>query len=449
MLDELGSAGHLQPLPDRLGGGVLDAVPDVQALQLPGRRLRPAGHPLAEGHQGQGRGAPPVPPLHRHRPDHPRVLRARDARDVNGHEQAPLPGVSMRYTFDDADAPTHQEAPVLRDARHARHLARRLEGRRRARADVAASATSTRTLAALPHRRGPRPRRTTSPTEQPEKLQGADRRLVRGGREVRRAAARRSLPDRDHQRPAAAARAAAEHVHLLPGHGRGAGVGRRPTCAAARTRSWPRSSIDHAGRRGRDLRPRLAVRRPRAVHQGPEALVRLQLPRHPARAAVRLRARSSPASTCSAWSSPRSAWASTASRSARRSSTSTTRSSRPARCGRRSAVHAVRRRAVHRARLGDAVERRVQVARTASPAGRSTRSRSTSATTSTSTSSGTPRRCSPASSHGRDRSRADDRADDGRARTRITSSTTPRHPTRRRRRPRPRRAAGRSAARRR
>ena len=24
--------GHLQPLPDRLGGGVLDAVPDVQAL---------------------------------------------------------------------------------------------------------------------------------------------------------------------------------------------------------------------------------------------------------------------------------------------------------------------------------------------------------------------------------------------------------------------------------
>ena len=39
--------GHLQPLPDRLGVGVLDAVPDVQALQLPGRRLRPARDPLA------------------------------------------------------------------------------------------------------------------------------------------------------------------------------------------------------------------------------------------------------------------------------------------------------------------------------------------------------------------------------------------------------------------
>ena len=38
---------HLQPLPDRLGDGVLDAVPDVQALHVPGRRLRPAGDPLA------------------------------------------------------------------------------------------------------------------------------------------------------------------------------------------------------------------------------------------------------------------------------------------------------------------------------------------------------------------------------------------------------------------
>ena len=39
---------------------------------------------------------------------------------------------------------------------------------------------------------------------------------------------------------------------------------------------------------GRHLRPRLALRRARPVHQGQEALVRLQLPRHPAGAAVRL-----------------------------------------------------------------------------------------------------------------------------------------------------------------
>ena len=52
---------------------------------------------------------------------------------VLGYEQSPLPGVSMRYSFDDADAPTTQEGPVLRDVRHPRPLARRLEGRRRAR----------------------------------------------------------------------------------------------------------------------------------------------------------------------------------------------------------------------------------------------------------------------------------------------------------------------------
>ena len=44
--------------------------------------------------------------------------------------------------------------------------------------------------------------------------------------------------------------------------------------------------ITDAERRRRDLRPRLAVRRSRAVHQGPPAALRLQLPRHQARAAA-------------------------------------------------------------------------------------------------------------------------------------------------------------------
>ena len=57
----------------------------------------------------------------------------------NGVEQNPLPGVSMRYSFDAADAPTAEADPVLRDARHARHLARGLEGGHRARSDAAAS----------------------------------------------------------------------------------------------------------------------------------------------------------------------------------------------------------------------------------------------------------------------------------------------------------------------
>ena len=71
-----GQPEHLQPLPNGLGDGVLNAVPHVQALQLPGRHQRPDGHPLAEGHQGQGRGAPPVPPLDRRRADDPRVRRS-------------------------------------------------------------------------------------------------------------------------------------------------------------------------------------------------------------------------------------------------------------------------------------------------------------------------------------------------------------------------------------
>ena len=72
--------GGLQPLPDRLGHGLLDAVPHVQALLVPGRHLRPDGDPLAQGHQGQGRGAQPVPPRDRHRADHPRVHAAWSSR---------------------------------------------------------------------------------------------------------------------------------------------------------------------------------------------------------------------------------------------------------------------------------------------------------------------------------------------------------------------------------
>ncbi len=54
----------------------------------------------------------------------------------NGVDQYPLSGVSMRYTFDARpDAPTQEEAPVLRHARHPRHLAGWLEGRGRARPD--------------------------------------------------------------------------------------------------------------------------------------------------------------------------------------------------------------------------------------------------------------------------------------------------------------------------
>ena len=50
------------------------------------------------------------------------------------------------------------------------------------------------------------------------------------------------------------------------------------------------ANVDITNRRRRgDLRARLAVRRPRTVHQGSQAALRLQLPRHPARAELRVR----------------------------------------------------------------------------------------------------------------------------------------------------------------
>ncbi len=82
--------GHLQPLSDRLGDGVLHAVPDVQALRAVRRRhLRSDGDLLAQGHQGQRRGPRAVPPRHRCGRDRPRRRRTADARGVQGHQAVP------------------------------------------------------------------------------------------------------------------------------------------------------------------------------------------------------------------------------------------------------------------------------------------------------------------------------------------------------------------------
>ena len=90
---------------------------------------------------------------------------------VQGYEQTPLPGVSMKYSFD--DEPTRRRrrrrsttpcsAPAASGTRAGRPS--RCTGRRRA------SATSTRTCgsSSTPTRTGPR--RTTSPSEHPEKVE--------------------------------------------------------------------------------------------------------------------------------------------------------------------------------------------------------------------------------------------------------------------------------------
>ena len=180
--------GDLQPLPDRLGGGVLHAVPDVQALRAVLRRhLRSAGDPLAQGHQGQGRDAPPVPPLHRYRADHPRRGRFGDAQGLPGRRAVPAQRGVDALQLRRRRRPHQEEAPVLRDAGHPRYLAGRLEGLRAARADQRQGPLRRRSLGALPRRRGPRgvaqPRRRA-----PGEAAGAHRRLVRGGRRELRSA---------------------------------------------------------------------------------------------------------------------------------------------------------------------------------------------------------------------------------------------------------------------
>ena len=335
-LDTLGSAGNLQPLPHRLGGGVLNPVPDVQAVRPVLRRhLRPDGDPLAGGHPGEGRNPPPVPPLHRRRGHHPRCRRRRDARGLPGRPAIPaerrLHALQLRRRRRADD----EEAPVLRDARHPRHLAGRLEGLGPARAARPARATSTRTNGSSTTSIEDRAEAHNLAAEFPDKL----KELVDTWFEEADANFVLPLDDRSAveqltlDRPPG--RAAAQPLHLLPGYGPGPGRrgGERP---------WPLLQDPgrcrgHPGIGGRHLRPRLTLRRAHPVHQGPQAPLRLQLPRHPAGADLRLAAAGARASGCLGWSSPARLPASTGSRSARPGSTSTTRWSPKGRCGPRSA----------------------------------------------------------------------------------------------------------------
>ena len=80
MIDKLGSPETYNHYPT--GWAVAFSTPYrmFKRYTLPGRRLRPAGDPLAEGHERARRGPRAVPPLDRHLPDDPRRLRGRDAR---------------------------------------------------------------------------------------------------------------------------------------------------------------------------------------------------------------------------------------------------------------------------------------------------------------------------------------------------------------------------------
>ena len=205
---------------------------------------------------------------------------------LNGHDQVPLPGHSMRYSFDDADAPTANERQYYamlgtRGIWEHGWKAVSVHG------PTSGIGNFDEDVWQLFHTDTDRSEAHDLAAEHPDRLKQLIDALVRGGRQVRRAPARRSQAARDPGGSAAAARGPARQLRLLPGHGRGAGVGGRQHPQPLV--QDPRRRRDHEpGRRGRHLRPRLAVRRALALPQGSQALVRLQLPRHPARAAVRL-----------------------------------------------------------------------------------------------------------------------------------------------------------------
>ena len=163
---------------------------------------------------------------------------------VDGYEQTPLPGVSMRYSFDDGRRADDEGDAVLRDARHARHLAQGLEGGRRARAGAdRAAGSSTRTAGSSSTPTRTARRRTTSPSEHPEKVEELEGAVARGGEEVRRAAAERPRRSSSSGRSSTPSPIPDERaVHLLPGHDRGPGGLRGPAPRAPPSRSSPRSS---------------------------------------------------------------------------------------------------------------------------------------------------------------------------------------------------------------
>jgi len=99
----------------------------------------------------------------RHRPDHPRVLRRGDARGRQRLRADAAGGVSMKYSFEEAEAPTRKETSTTRCS------APGASGTRAGRpspctAQSSARGTSTRTAGSCSTPMRTVPRRTTSPT---------------------------------------------------------------------------------------------------------------------------------------------------------------------------------------------------------------------------------------------------------------------------------------------
>ena len=280
-LDELGSPADLQPLSDRLGVGVQHAVQDVEALlELRGRHRRPDDRLLAGPDQGSRACARQythavdiVPTIYE-------LLGIELPEVVKGYTQHPLEGVSFAASLRRRRRQDGKQTQFYSMLGTRGDLARRLEGRRgdarRARSVGATSPTQrwelfdTEADPSECHDLAERASREAA---------GADRALVgRGGRygALPLEIARR---DRDPARTDGRSSPSRANRYIY-----------YPDCAEVpesvapniRNRSYTIAvevTIDTAGGERRPVRAGLALRRPRALPQGRQAQVRLQLGR--------------------------------------------------------------------------------------------------------------------------------------------------------------------------
>ena len=160
---------------------------------------------------------------------------------LNGHEQVPLPGASMRYSFDAADAPTTKERQYYA------MLGTRGIWEKGWKAVTVHGPTSgighfDDDNWQLFHTDEDRSEAHDLAAAAPEKLQE----LIKAWFEEaeKSTCCRSTTGSRTRSSPIRGRSPSrrAEHVHLLPGHGRRARVGRGRTRARGRSRSSPRSS---------------------------------------------------------------------------------------------------------------------------------------------------------------------------------------------------------------
>ena len=208
---------------------------------------------------------------------------------VNGYEQTPIAGVSMKYSFDAAP-----DAPSAKQTQYYAMLGTRGIWHEGWKAVAEHGPTSgighfDQDRWQLFHTDVDRAEAHDLAEEHPEKVQGADRRLVRRSRASTTCC---PLDDRTPLEILLAERPSTHGgqgpVRVLPRHHRAArAIGAQhprplvqdPRRGRGRRRRRPRRAV----------RPRLALRRPRALRQGPQAVLRQQLHRRATRAAVRRR----------------------------------------------------------------------------------------------------------------------------------------------------------------